>query len=244
MKLRTPVYVLCVAIVLSVGFTPSKQPTSTDIIKKMYNRYHGKWHSSLAFTQTTGRYRNDSLIKTDTWQERILYPDRLRIDFGDPALGNGVIYRADSSYLFRSNKIMRAAKDENELIFFLGGLYFKPLQDVLAHFKALNFDLNKFHESTWKGKAVYVLGAVSDNEKVTQLWIDAGKLVPVRYFKYATNGKMEATFEEHKMIAGAWSETFCKFYINDKLLQTETYTGIKANQQFDQSIFEPSQIGK
>jgi hypothetical protein len=41
--------------------------------------------------------------------------------------------------------------------------------------------------------------------------------------------KKEATFEEHKLLEGAWSETLCKFYMNDKLLQTEVYNDIKAN---------------
>lgn len=225
------------------GFMLPTQLTSTGVIKKMYSRYHNKWHTSLTFTQTTGRYRNDTLVKNDVWHERIVYPDMLRIDFGEQT-GNGVIYRGDSSYVFRNNKVVRATKDENELIFFLGGMYFTSIDQVFAHFNTLHFDLGKFHESTWKGKAVYVLGSTNDDEKVNQLWIDKEKLVAVRYFKYDKNGKMEATFEEHKLVEGAWSETFCKFYINDKLLQTEVYKDIKANLPIDKSVFDPALIGK
>jgi hypothetical protein len=245
MKKHLLSFITSVIILISVwGFTPPNQVSSIDVIKKMYSRYHGKWHTSLTFTQTTGRYRNDSLIKNDTWHERIVYPNMLRIDFGDEKSGNGVIYRGDSSYSFRNNKVVRAAKDENELIFFLGGMYFKPIDQVFTHFNELHFDLSKAHESTWKGKAVYVLGSASDDEKVNQLWIDKEKLVAVRYFKYDPHGKMEATFEEHKLLEGAWSETFCKFIINDKLLQTETYQDIKANQPIDKSVFDPALIGK
>lgn len=233
-----------VITLLSVwGFTSPKQLTSTEVIKKMYARYHSKWHTSLTFTQTTGRYRNDTLVKTDVWHERIVYPDMLRIDFGDKT-GNGVIYRGDSSYYFKDNKVVRANKDENELIFFLGGMYFKTIDQVFAHFNSLKFDLNKCHESTWKGKAVYVLGSAKDDDKVNQLWIDKEKLVAVRYFKYDPHGKMEATFEEHKLVEGAWSETLCKFYVNDKLIQTEVYHDIEANKAIDKSVFDPALIGK
>ncbi|MBL4678395.1 MAG: hypothetical protein JKY70_19665 [Mucilaginibacter sp.] len=225
------------------GFTSPKQLTSAQVIKKMYTRYYNKWHTSLTFTQTTGRYRNDTLIKTDTWYERIVYPDMLRIDFGGDNSGNGVIYRGDSSYVFRNNKVVRSAKDENELIFFLGGMYFRPIDNVFDHFNQLHFDLNKFHETKWNGKDVYVIGATKDGEKVNQLWIDKEKLVAVRYFKYEGGTKTEATFEEHKMVEGAWSETLCKFYINDKLLQTEVYHDIKANQEIDKKIFDPALIG-
>ena len=223
------------------GFTSPKQLTSANVIKKMYSRYHHKWHTSLTFTQTTGRYRNDTLVKTDVWHERIVYPDKLRIDFGT---GSGVIYRGDSSYYFKDNKVVRANKDENELIFFLGGMYFKPLEQVITHFNELHFDLTKAHDSVWEGKAVYVIGAANDGEKLNQLWIDKEKLVAVRYLKYDTNGKMEATFEEHKLVENAWSETLCKFYINDKLLQTEVYHDIQANKPIDNNVFDPAMIGK
>jgi outer membrane lipoprotein-sorting protein len=243
MKYLLSIVTSLVTLLSVLGFTSARQLTSTEVIKKMYGRYHSKWHTSLTFTQTTGRYRNDTLVKTDVWHERIVYPDMLRIDFGEQA-GNGVIYRGDSSYIFRNNKVVRSAKDENELIFFLGGMYFTTIDQVFAHFKTLHFDLSKCHESTWKGKAVYVLGSANDDEKINQLWIDKEKLVAVRYFKYDANGKMEATFEDHKLVEGAWSETLCKFYINDKLLQTEIYHDIKANEPIDKKVFDPAMIGK
>jgi hypothetical protein len=141
--------------------------------------------------------------------------------------------------------VVRADKAENELIFFLGGMYFKEFDQVLAHYAELKFDLSKFHEDTYNGKAVYVIGADKDGEKVNQLWIDKSKLVAVRYFKYDANGKEEATFEQHTALkGGTWSETFCKFYINDKLLQTETYQDIVPGLSIDKAMFEPGMLGK
>ncbi|MFA6088044.1 hypothetical protein [Mucilaginibacter sp.] len=237
-------YLFLITVISLIGFTTTKSTTSTTVLQKMYSRYHNKWHTSLTFNQTTGRYRNDSLIKNDTWYERIVYPDMLRIDFGSVNSGNGVIYRGDSSYSFRNNKVIRAARGENELIFFLGGMYFKTFDQLLAHFAELHFDLSKFHESSWKGKPVYVLGAEKDDDTLNQLWIDKDKLVAVRYFKFDKGTKTEATFEEHKMLNGAWSETLCKFFINDKLLQTETYHDIVANTPIDKNVFDPKLIGK
>jgi outer membrane lipoprotein-sorting protein len=234
---------LLFAALISLSALSGPKLSSTAVLEKMYAKYHGKWHTSLTFNQTTQRYRNDSLLRTDTWYEHIVYPDLLRIDFGDKT-GNGVIYRGDSSYVFRNNKVVRAGKGENELIFFLGGMYFKPFEQVLAHFAELKFDLSKFHEDTYNGKPVYVIGADKDGEKVTQLWIDKDKLVAVRYFKYDANGKEEATFEKQiPLKGGTWSETFCKFYINDKLLQTETYHDVVPNLPTDKAIFDPSLLG-
>lgn len=236
--------ILSVLLLLLLPFSKQENLNSTTLLQKMYARYHNKWHSSLSFNQTTERYRNDSLIKSDNWYERIAYPDLLRIDIGGPNTGNGIIFRKDSTYVFSKNKVTRAIKNENELIFFLGGLYFTPFDDVLAHFKALHYDLSKFHTSAWKGKPAYVIGADKDDEKVNQLWIDADKLVAVRFIKYDDNSKEEGFFEDQVALGNAWSETKCSFYVNDKILQVEKYHDVKAGGPLDKSIFDPGMIGK
>jgi len=236
--------ILSLVLFFFLPFSPQKELNSTALLQKMYARYHGKWHSSLSFNQTTERYKNDSLIKSDTWYERIAYPDMLRIDIGGKESSNGIIFRKDSTYIFNNNKVTRLLKNENELIFFLGGLYFVPFDEVLAHFKALHYDLSRFHTSTWKGKPVYVIGADKDDEKVNQLWIDQNKMVPVRFIKYDNNTKEEGLFEDHIALKNAWSETKCEFYVNDKLLQVEKYHEVVPGGPLDGSIFDPNRIGK
>jgi hypothetical protein len=233
------------ALLLLVFYTPvHKNANSEEVLLSMYKRYHNVWHKSLKFNQTTERFRNDSLIKTDTWYETIVYPDLLRIDFGSEKSSNGVIFRHDSTYRFSNNKIARSSKDENELIFFLGGMYSFPFDKVLSHFAELHYDLSKFHTSTWKGKPVYVLGADKDGERVNQLWIDQEKQVAVRFIKYDNNTKEEGFFEQQIPLKKAWSETKCSFYINDKILQVETYHDVVAGGPVDMSIFDPALIGK
>ena len=41
-----------------------KPNNSEEVLQKMYSQYAGKWMHSFTFDQTTGMYRNDSLIKT------------------------------------------------------------------------------------------------------------------------------------------------------------------------------------
>ncbi len=229
---------------LFLSLLPKQELNSTSLLQKMYERYRNKWHTSLSFNQTTERYRNDSLVKSEIWYERISYPDKLRIDFTSPTSGKGVIFRGDSTYVFANNKITRAVKSENELSFFLGGLYFVPFDQVLAHFKTLNYDLSKFHASVWKGKAVFVIGAASDDEKINQLWIDQENLIPVRFLKYDNKTKEEGWFEDHIRIGGGWSETKCTFFVNDHLLQVEKYHDVVAGGSVDQAIFDPGRIGK
>jgi len=217
-----------------------KNASSTEVLQSMYSRYHGHWHKSLKFNQTTERYRNDSLIKTSTWYETIVYPDLLRIDFDSVKSSNGIIFRHDSTYVFRNKKIVRSTKDENELIFFLGGMYAMPFDKILGHFADLHYDLTKFHTSNWKGRPVYVLGADKDGDKVNQLWIDQENLYAVRFIKYDDKTKEEGFFEQQVPLKNAWSETKCSFYINDKLLQVESYHNLVPDAPVDMMIFDPN----
>jgi len=230
-----------VTILLLLSFPlANKNATSTEVLQSMYSRYHGHWHKSLTFNQTTEQYRNDSLKKKATWYETIVYPDLLRIDFDSLKSNTGVIFRHDSTYVFRRNKIVRSTKDENELIFFLGGMYSMTFDKVLGHFADLQYDLSKFHTSNWKGRPVYVLGADKDGDKVNQLWIDQKNLYAVRFIKYDGGTKEEGFFEQQIPLKKAWSETKCSFYVNDKLLQVESYHDVVADAPVEMKRFNPN----
>src|SRR5260370_1785313 len=56
----------------------SAQVTGRDIVRKMHDRYAGKWYHTFTFNQTTEMYRTTGTI-TQTWYEFIRFPDRLRI---------------------------------------------------------------------------------------------------------------------------------------------------------------------
>jgi hypothetical protein len=236
--------IFAIAICLLFAMPKPQSQTSAGVLKMMYARYHNKWQKSLAFNQTTERYRNDSLVSTATWYEHIVYPNLLRIDFTSLSSGNGVIFRNDSSYRFQNNKITKASGTGNELIFFLGGLYFMPFDSVLTRFAALHYDLSKFHEDTWKGHAAYVLGANDATEKVNQLWIDKEALVAVRFIKYDGGIKEEGWFENHIYLNSGWSETLCSFFINDHKLQIEKYHDVVPGGPVDMGMFEPGEMGK
>jgi len=219
-------------------------PTAEDILRQMYDQYQDKWFHTLTFSQTTESFRNDSLIKTATWYESIMFPDKFRIDFGSPASGDAVIFRNDSAYRFSKGQLKDVRADKNDLTFLLGGLYFYPFDKIISELKSLHYDLNKFHVDTWKCRDVYVIGADTKDEKLNQLWIDKEKLILVRQIKFDDNRKEEAIFENHILLGGGWSETICTFYINDHLIQKEYYHDCKANVPIDPNLFDPSSFGK
>ena len=211
-----------------------------DVLKDMHKRYAGKWYKSFTFTQTTEQYKNDSLTKTSTWYEYIIFPDKFRIDFGDKKEGNSVLYVKDSVYNFRKNKLIYKGYDNDNLTFLLGGMYSYSFDSVKAKIKRQGYDLGRFHENTWNGQPVYVIGANEVSEKSNQLWIDKDKLIVLKFIKFKGKNKEEGIFSEHKRFGNAWSETAVDFYVNDKLIQKEKYYDCKADVEIDPALFDPA----
>lgn len=233
-----------VTLLVSISFILGNKMDSTTVLKKMHDRYTGKWYTSFTFNQTTERYRNDTLRSTQTWYEALKLPYLFRIDFGDIKEGNAVIYNRDSMYVFRNDSLKRTDVNNDNLTFLLGGMYFMPFDSVLTKMKSFHFDLDKFHEDTFMGNEVYVIGANTKDEKANQVWIDKDKLVLLRLIEYENGNKSEGVFENHKQFGGGWSETKVSFYFDDKLAQVEYYHDCKANVALEDAIFDPNMFGK
>jgi len=242
-------------LVSLTGFRPARTPGLSapdprlftggkDIIKMMHARYAGKWYHNFTFDQTTQFYRNDSLKGEQTWYEALIFPDKFRIDFGAPDSGNAVIYKGDSAYNFRKGKLRSVRKDENDLTFLLGGMYFFTFDQSLQKLKTLGYDLDKFHEDSWKGRPVFVVGAAKGDLTVNQLWIDKENLYLMRMLKFEKDRKEEAIFDDQKQFGGGWSETKCNFYFNDKLVQVEVYHNCKVDVPLDERLFDPGFFGQ
>ena len=222
----------------------SSRPDGNEILKKMLQAHAGKWHTTVTFVQTTGRYKNDTLTSTATWREALQFPENLRIDMGAKERGNSMIFTKDSTYNFRNGKALRATAEKNDLIFLIGGMYFYSQAEVSQQLIMMGYDLNRSYETTWNGKPIYVIGANNASGKVNQLWVDKDRLIILRMIKYGKGGKEEAIFENHKKLASSWMETKVRFYVNDQLLQTEEYNDIQTGVKLDPKIFDPKFYGK
>lgn len=230
---------LLIGLIFIFSFLENKPITGTKILEKMHNRFAGKWYKTFTFTQKTESYKNDSLVKTATWYEAIVFPDYFRISFGEIKDGNAAIFIRDSSFNFSKGKMVRKGLRGEDLTFLLGGMYFHSLDTVLVKMKREGYDISKAHESTWNGKKYYVIGSQTDDEKQNQLWIDKDKLFVKRFIKYNGKNKEEGLFGDHVKIGKAWSETSCSFYVNDKLIQKEIYYDYAANKPVDMGLFDP-----
>ena len=232
-------------LTLMVFTSAVKSPvTGKEIFAKMHEKYAGKWYKTFSFSQTTEIYKNDSLVRSETWNEHIQFPQKFRIDFGNRDSGNAVIFKNDSSYVFRNSKKVRTSYYPNDLLFLIGGLYFYPLDISIKKLSSFGFDINKFHEDEWKGEKVYVIGAEKKEDSTNQVWFDKKNYNLLRMIKFDKGQKEEALFDDHVKLNGGYSETLVHFYINNKLVQVEKYYNLKGDIKIDPAIFDPDNFRK
>jgi len=197
---------LIILIVLAVKDCMAQD--ARPFLEGMYNRYHNNWRESLIFTQKTEKYLNDSVVGTDTWYETMVYPKSFRIDFGTPDSGNCVIFRNDSAYIFRSHKLVKSNAETNELLYYLGGMYYSPsFAEVCSRFSSFGIHLGK---SYLRGNIV-VMGADVDSTAANQLWIEAGTYKIMRLIRFDNGHRSDAVFSAHKKVRGRYCETKVMF---------------------------------
>ena len=234
------VLVLLVPVVLVQARIPA--PGSREVLQKMHDLYYGKWYTTRSFGQVTGIYRHDSLVQTQYWHEHIKLPGLLRIDFGKPDSGNAVIFRDDSSYVFRRFRKVAVRPYDGDLMLMLGDMYFYSVDSVMRQFQTYGYDLTKCHEDTWNGQGVYVLGASRGEDSVNQVWVEKTHYTVVRFIRQDAGTREEGRFEQYVPLGGGYSETLVHFYINDHLVQTEQYEHLSAGEPMDDSLFDTRKL--
>ena len=208
--------------------------TGTELLQRMHDAYDGKWYKTLTFVQKTTVTRPTGVVDTSTWYESLKSPDRLRIDFGDPAKGNGALYTADSLYVVRGGKVTRTVASGNPFLPFVVGVYDQPMETTLRQLAPYHFDLSRIRVDTWQGQPVYVVGATSAADLDSpQFWIDRERLIAVRFLvklSPAPDAKPnDIRLEKYVSVGGGWLATHVAIMEGPVVAQAEDYSDWKGD---------------
>jgi hypothetical protein len=217
--------------------------TAGQLVSAMHARYAGKWYRNITFVQTSTYLRPDGTpSRTELWYEAGEMPGKLRIDLGDIAKGNGVLYRADSVYQVQGGRITHRAAGGNPLMTLGFDVYAQPPSSTLAHLRRERIDTAIMHRSNWKGRPVFVVGAASGDTTTNQFWVDAERLLFVRLIQ--TNPQNRRTqdirFEKYVPHAGGWVAERVEFVADGRLVFLEEYKDVRVNVALDSALFIPS----
>ena len=226
---------------------PKPQPTAPPataitsgptLVRAMHDRYASTWYRNLTFVQktTVGLTSGGTLVQT--WYEAGQMPGRLRIDT-DLASKGGVLYANDSTYTFAGGKLVKADTGFNELLVLGFDVYAQPAARTEVILRRLGFDLSRFHEATWRGVPVYVVGAARGDTTSKQFWVERDRLLFVRLLENTRQGRADFRFNSYTQFGGGWVAAEVEQYVNGKRRLLEQYSQIHTNVALPDALFDP-----
>jgi hypothetical protein len=218
-------------------FCIAQYKTGKDLIISLHKKNYGKPCQTLAFKQTTS-WPEDTARKSVTWTEYLEYPDKLRIEFGDSAKGNYVVFKNDSAFRHKNFTLANTSSDKNLIMLLLGGMYFRKLPDVLQRMEEAGIDLNAVSTQKRDGKTCYVVGTRNINDTVPQIRFDKKTLLLESFTERSKGAVMRVVVAKRKPACGTEVETKLLIYINGKLYQEEFYYDIKAGEPIPKGKFD------
>ena len=158
--------------------TASAQPApGVAVLERMRKAYDGKWYNTLTFVQRTITAQPGAKPDTSIWYETVI-GSRLRIDVGDPALGNGMLFTPESTYVVRNGALARAMASGNPFLPLIMGVYLQPAERTARELGVFGFDFSKTTTGTWQGAPVTIVGAAAPADtNSAQFWVDSRNLV-------------------------------------------------------------------
>src|SRR5207244_9269657 len=86
----------CTALTSPIALSGQTPRDGAAVLERMRAAYEGKWYHTLTFTQKTTTTRRDGTTNVATWHESLRHTPaagvQLRIDIGDLAAGDGMLY--------------------------------------------------------------------------------------------------------------------------------------------------------
>ena len=241
---------LAAAVTLPAGrlTAQTKTPTNgTQVLEAMRAAYDGKWYHTLTFVQKTTFHRADG-VQEQTWHETLSHTGagtKLRIDMGDLAAGNGVIFTPDSTFPVRDGKAMPPRGSGNEFLPLIEGVYVQPVAKTKAELSQMKVDWNAVRTGTYKGKPVWVVGTSSASDTTSpQFWVEADRKLLVRMMirPNETQPPLDVDLDGYVRVGnGAWLATKIMISQNGKPLQGEEYTNWKVDVPVDPAMFDVAQ---
>jgi hypothetical protein len=209
----------------------------------MYSRYEGQWYRTLTFKQETVQYRGLNFVAdTSIWYEALSLPGKLRIDIAPVESGNGLLFVDDTRHVFRGDTLLLEREEINPLLLLAFDAYTQPVDVTLAKLDSLGVDLGVLHETEWRERPTYVVGAELGDLRTRQFWIDKEHLYIVRMIHPDGPGGqnvVDIRFSEFVPLAGGWVARVIEFFLDGRIGLLEIYSQIQADRDLNPNLFDP-----
>jgi hypothetical protein len=214
------------------------------LVRAMYARHASRWYHNLTFVQSTTLFSpSGGTPTTQTWYETISLPGHLRIDYGNPQAGNGLLYNADNNYQFINGTLSRSANGWSETNVLTQAVYAQPPEVTISVLRSLGYQMSRLRIATFEGKSSYIVGSATNSDTSSkQFWVERDRLVLVRMMEKRPDGNFtEVRLGGYTEVGTGWIAKQVVQLSGGRPRLLEQVSNITADIDLDPALFDPKQ---
>ena len=211
------------------------------LIRAMHARYVGRWYKDITFNQTTTLLGATGQMTDQLWYVAIAAPGRQRIDYVNPDLGNGILQRAESTYIFTGGRAARATASWSELLLLTQDVYMQPPEVTISILRSLGYQLSRLRVGSFDGRTAYIVGSttVADSSS-KQFWVERERMLLVRLReKRAEGAYSDIRVGDFLKVGEGWIAKQTYQFQNGVPRLHQQIAGAKADTPVNPDLFEP-----
>lgn len=213
------------------------------LLSAMRERYAGNWYKSLSFTQVN-KYTLGGKEQKSEWIENLSVPGRLRIDFVPTVQKNGLLIDNNRVTTFVNGRRVDSRRQIQPRPFLSSDIYVLAENVTVRRLDSLGVDILNFRRDRLSGKPVFVIGAAAGDMTSPQLWIDADRLLFLRFIQTEKRTGKPVTTElrvtGYREVGGFPVPEAFVTSRDGKISLREEYTNVKINPPMPAALFDPA----
>lgn len=208
----------------------------------MHARYANRWPRTLTYTQTTSLLGQQGPNSDQLWYVATA-AGRQRIDYVNPDLGNGLLVRADSTYMFGNGRLVRSALGWSDLLILTHDVYHQPPEVTISILRSLGIQMSRIRSSSFDGRTAYVVGASSVTDSASkQFWVERERMILVRLREKRGEGQFSDIRSGDFIRAGnGWVAKQTYQLQNGVPRIHQQLANVKTDVPLDSALFDPRQ---
>ena len=214
----------------------------TDVIRAMHDRYVQRWFYSLTMVQHNIATNNPSDTTESIYLTAVQPPYRMRIDYVPRDLQNGVLVLRDTQYVMANAQPVAITRYIDPIFLLQHAVYYLPPDETIARLRELGVNVDRVAQSTWDGRAMFVLGDPPGADGHEQVWIDRELMLLVRFLGPSPRDRTtvaETRLMEYSRMSSQYVPMVIERYENGTRVLRQENRQIRANQRLDTLLFLP-----
>ena len=212
------------------------------VVRAMHDLYGGKYLKTMSFLQNNTAYTSTGQEQHSQWYEHLEVPGKLRIAFLPATQRSGLVQVDDNVASFDNGIRVDIRPSVNPLLLLTADIYAAPVTTIMRGLDSLSVDPEVMHVTEWEGRPVYVVGAKPGDSTATQMWVDADRLVLLRFIQRGKSGDRVVISDYrilgYKDIQGFQVPTQFLVIRNGRPIWREEYANIRVNVEFPAGTFD------